>query len=393
MTYDAVIIGAGPAGSTTALLLAKAGWSVALVEKARFPRRKVCGEFISATSLPLLHTLGVGQSFLQHAGPPVRRVGLFAQDAELAANMPQVLSGEPWGRALGREHLDNLLRDAAMAAGAELWQPWRAVALTQMDDGYAITLRGEGTRDLAARVVIAAYGSWEQQPWGAAADHADTDLLAFKAHFTHCDLPPDLMPLLAFPGGYGGLVHTNDGRTTLSCCIRRDVLRLCRARNGTAQAGDAVLQHVMASCAGVRNVLRGATREGPWLAAGPICPGMRARYRDGMFYVGNIAGEAHPIVAEGISMAMQSAALLCGRLASCRELVGSARVRAQIGRRYDTDWRAAFSVRLRAAALFAGLAVRPLSAVLGLHLLEACPRLLSWGAVLSGKSKPLLRTG
>ena len=56
--YDAAIVGAGPAGSTAARLLARAGWSVLLVEKAMFPRRKVCGEFISATSTPLLLDFG-----------------------------------------------------------------------------------------------------------------------------------------------------------------------------------------------------------------------------------------------------------------------------------------------------------------------------------------------
>ena len=49
--HDALIIGGGPAGATVALLLAKGGWSVAVTEKAAFPRRKVCGEFISATTL------------------------------------------------------------------------------------------------------------------------------------------------------------------------------------------------------------------------------------------------------------------------------------------------------------------------------------------------------
>ncbi|MEO8808750.1 MAG: FAD-dependent oxidoreductase, partial [Rhodanobacter sp.] len=49
--YDAIIVGAGPAGSTAAILLAKAGWSVALVEKHAYPRRKVCGECIAATNL------------------------------------------------------------------------------------------------------------------------------------------------------------------------------------------------------------------------------------------------------------------------------------------------------------------------------------------------------
>jgi flavin-dependent dehydrogenase len=72
--FDAVIIGAGPAGSTAAILLARAGWSVALVEKQRFPRRKVCGECIAASNLPLLHALGIGKQFDISAGPELRQI-------------------------------------------------------------------------------------------------------------------------------------------------------------------------------------------------------------------------------------------------------------------------------------------------------------------------------
>ncbi|HWU55688.1 MAG TPA: FAD-dependent oxidoreductase, partial [Rhizomicrobium sp.] len=73
--YDAVIIGAGPAGSAAARLLAQADWSVALVEKAQFPRRKVCGEFISATTMPVLKACGIAAPFIAAAGPQVMRIG------------------------------------------------------------------------------------------------------------------------------------------------------------------------------------------------------------------------------------------------------------------------------------------------------------------------------
>jgi 2-polyprenyl-6-methoxyphenol hydroxylase-like FAD-dependent oxidoreductase len=87
--YDALIVGAGPAGATAAILLAEAGWSVALVEKAPFPRRKVCGEFLSATNLPLLRRLGVAERYEAEAGPAVRDVGLYAGDHVVTSVMPR----------------------------------------------------------------------------------------------------------------------------------------------------------------------------------------------------------------------------------------------------------------------------------------------------------------
>ena len=123
-TFDALIIGGGPGGATSALLLAKAGWSVALVEKATFPRGKVCGEYLSPANLPLLRHLGVAESFLELAGPDVRQVGLFSGDHVVTADMPGPRTGagmsDAWGRALGRDHLDMLLLQRAAAAGAPL---------------------------------------------------------------------------------------------------------------------------------------------------------------------------------------------------------------------------------------------------------------------------------
>jgi flavin-dependent dehydrogenase len=84
MPVDALIVGAGPAGSAAARLLAQAGWNVVLAEKTEFPRRKVCGEFMSATTMPVLQSCGVAAAFLASAGPPVTRVGIYANDAKLA---------------------------------------------------------------------------------------------------------------------------------------------------------------------------------------------------------------------------------------------------------------------------------------------------------------------
>ncbi|HXJ03236.1 MAG TPA: NAD(P)/FAD-dependent oxidoreductase [Micropepsaceae bacterium] len=385
--YDALIIGAGPAGSTAARLLARAGWSVGLVEKSSFPRRKVCGEFISATSLPLLYDRGVRDGFLGQAGPEVRCVGLFARDVAMTSAMPSASrSVAGWGRALGRDRLDLMLAEAAAKAGAEIWQPWKMIALDRQSDRFACTLsQGDRQQQIRALIVIAANGSWEKNPWLSMRPHSHrpSDLLAFKAHFSGSALPQDLMPLLVFPGGYGGMVHTDGGRVSLSCCIRRDALEACRKNYPGLAAGEAVIQHIVNTSDGVREALRPAQLDGAWLSAGPIRPGIRPRYRDGIFFVGNSAGEAHPIIAEGISMAMQSAWLLSQRLIEGRGNL------AEAGRLYAKDWHKAFATRIRAAAAFAHLAMWP-SAARALPIVKRFPEILTWGARLSGKTTQLV---
>ena len=161
--YDAIIVGGGPSGATSAVLLAQAGWRIAVVEKAEFPRRKVCGEFISETTWPLLKQLGVAGPLLKLAGPRVRRVAVYAGTtmvtAALASSGGRAQAG---GRAVGREHLDALLLQRAAAAGAAVWQPCALAQFVEHESGYECTIIDKGTRRLRvlrSRLVVAAHGS------------------------------------------------------------------------------------------------------------------------------------------------------------------------------------------------------------------------------------------
>ncbi len=384
MNYDAIVIGAGPAGSSAALALARRGRTVAIVEKSAFPRHKVCGEFMSPTNLALLDDFGVGPAWRANAGPEVRRVGFFAGRKKVASPMPQPLAGG-YGRALGRDLLDGLLLEAARDAGAEVFQPWQATGFAKSSVQTVIISSGDAERTLHAPVVIAAHGSWEpgKLPSQLQKTHRSSDLFGFKAHFRNAWLPADLMPLFIFPGGYGGMVWSDHGRISVSCCIRRDVLTAIR--KSTEAAGEAVFRYIAANCSGVEEAIGNAALDGGWLGAGPIRPGIRPCYSGGIFRVGNLAGESHPLIAEGISMAIQSGWLLAAELSGV-DMWDEGTLEA-VGRCYSARWRKQFRMRIRSAAAFARLAAIPQSAAFAGSFVGAFPGVLTLGAWLSGKTK------
>lgn len=394
--FDAVIIGGGPAGSSAAIMLARAGWAVALIEKQDFPRRKVCGECIAASNLPLLEALGIGALFELAAGPELRQVALMHGAHKVVAELPAAPHAHyPWGRALGRETLDTLLITQAGLAGVHVMQPWSALRIKGSAGSWRCDVRATDTGTiltLRAAVLIDAHGSWEALPTartGRSRDHRASDLLAFKANFREARLPEGLLPVLAFRGGYGGMVRADGGITTLACCIRRDHLETSRRKSPGLSAGEVIEALLKEQCAGVKTAMQGATREGAWLAAGPLDTGIHLRPGDGMFRIGNAAGEAHPIIGEGMSMALQSAWLLCAQLRHREPGQGLSDPiwQRELARGYAAQWRVAFAARLRFAAVLAHVAMRPLLAKPMLALLQRWPALLTLAAAWGGKTR------
>jgi 2-polyprenyl-6-methoxyphenol hydroxylase-like FAD-dependent oxidoreductase len=290
-----VIIGGGPAGAMAGLLLARGGREVVVVEKKIFPRAKVCGEFIAPGAIEALERVGLGERFHAAAGAEIRRIALWTATSVVEAAMPDV--GGRYPRALAREALDAMLLEEAERSGARLLQP--AAALS-------VDARGVDTSAgrVEAKTIIAAHGSWERGALPTQAPRRASELFGFQAHFTGGDVPRGLIALCPFAGGYAGLVARRDG-ATLACCVRRDSLG--EARRGGLAAGEAVYQLLIRENPQLRAALASAKLDGPWRGAGPLRPGRRAALVGGVTVIGNAAMEVHPVIGEGIAMALESA--------------------------------------------------------------------------------------
>lgn len=401
--FDAIVIGAGPAGSCAAIVLAMAGWRVAIVEKQAFPRRKVCGECVSASNLPLLASLGIGEPLLAMAGPPLLQVGFACGDQLVRAPLPPYSdTAHQWGVAIGREQLDTLLLDQARHHGAEIFQPWLVCQMDGSPGKFRCRVRARDTREeqsLSAPLLIDAHGSWEPLEVLTGTQrtlHRLSDLLAFKANFTGTRIGQSLLPVLSFPGGYGGMVVGEQAVATFAFCLRRDALARARQAHPGLGASHAAARWVLQHCSAAAAMLAGAEQHGKWLAVGPIRPGIRIdKVQNAAFLVGNAAGEAHPIIGEGISIAIQSAMLAANILAPYHDDIEDACLQARLQASYAKVWRQHFARRIHLSTVFAHAAMRPGMVSRVLPILVRYPALLSQFAHWCGKVKagPRINSG
>jgi menaquinone-9 beta-reductase len=144
-------------------------------------------------------------------------------------------------------------------------------------------------------------------------------------------------------------------------------------------AGESVLRHALRASAGLRDAFAGAHTQGAWLASGPLRPGRRPLLRDGVFAIGNAAGEVHPLVGAGISGALGSAALLSPLLDAALQ-GNSPAAQAAAARAYEVQWRKMFSRGSFWSRCFVRLATRPAPAA---ALVALAPWALTLGAKLA----------
>ncbi len=159
--FDALIVGAGPAGSAAAVHLARDGYSVLLLEKSRFPRDKVCGDLVSARALTFLAEIGCAEEILRHDFVPITHCDVYL-DGELLINseLPRLPQYPDSGRTVPRLCLDEIIFRAAVTAGAKVQEECTVVGHRVGTEGVDVDAYVKGRRRrFRGRVIVGADGA------------------------------------------------------------------------------------------------------------------------------------------------------------------------------------------------------------------------------------------
>ena len=315
--YDVAVVGAGPAGSATAIHFARAGRHVVVVDRVTFPRDKPCAEYLSPAAEPLLTELGVmGEIEATH---PARLRGfrIFAPNGATFqgdfANTPGP-DGKPLfetGLAVPRLRLDAMLVRAARDAGATIHEGWRLAQLARdPSDGMWTLTPVAGQAPIRARLLVAADGlhSTVAQRLGLRLPGA-LRKIALVAHVRGITGMGEYGEMHVAGRRYVGVAPLEPMAVGDLCNV---AMVVDERRDGRALAGrpEKFLFEALETFPMLRRRLAAATVERRTLAVSRLNVRAKRLSGDGVLLVGDAAGYYDPFTGEGIYRGLRGAQLV-----------------------------------------------------------------------------------
>jgi menaquinone-9 beta-reductase len=285
-THDLVVLGAGPAGSLTALVAARAGLSVVVIDKSTFPRPKICGDCINPRSWALWHRLGLEEEFSRlphHRLTHLRLSHDFQDPVEFQIDQE---GGEE--RAVSREVLDQWLKEEAQIAGVDFQTG--TVPLSLGSDQTLTCDRGQ----YRGRVLVGADGrnSWIARAAGLNRPGRRCRRIAWQTSLPGL-VAGDAVHMSFFKEGYFGLARNNAATANL-CMVLRE---------GSETTAQEVAERYFPGC---------GPRE--WRSTNPITRAPSIAAEKNILLVGDAARVVEPFTGEGIYLALSSGEL-AGKMA------------------------------------------------------------------------------
>jgi len=293
---DALIIGAGPAGASCAIGLAKRGWRVAMIDKSIFPRHKTCGGFIGPENQALLSDLGIWSKLLEEGACVIGES--FLTSAKGASTVIPID-----GQALGvsRRVLDLLLLNCAKSMGIEVYEGALSRNIYKNSQGFEVTIDHYGKTqelNLRARHLIDASGQHSPSvritklQYGICANFEGIPQ-AFKRVMLHC-----------CEGGHVG-INPFEGNQVNVCYVVD-----AKYFKANGQDPQKVLAGWIKQSPHLHHVMIGATRISSWKAVQIPVRNSIIHYENGIWRVGNSSAFINTVMGAGISVALQSGQLL-----------------------------------------------------------------------------------
>ncbi|HEY4439103.1 MAG TPA: NAD(P)/FAD-dependent oxidoreductase [Candidatus Elarobacter sp.] len=299
MKRNVIVVGGGPAGSVTALLLARAGVAVSILERSEIGRTKVCGEYLNAGAVDALARLGLLEAVrpsaselrgvrLAATGVPAvtlrfARPALACARAELDAAL--LAAAVAAGAALERARVEDLIVEGGRCAGVRV-----RTATGELEERRAAIVAGA---DGIGSVVARKLGVTVRVPRGAR--------YAIGGHYEGFGALGGCVEMYVGGGAYFALNPLDDARTNVMVVVRRE--RLTRwSADVEERLGDAAR-----TLAGNARALDAARRIGPRVALGPLAHRVRRPWAPGALLVGDAAGFLDPFTGQGIFLALTGA--------------------------------------------------------------------------------------
>ena len=367
-TFDVAIAGAGPAGSSAAIQLALTGARVLLIEEKKFPRPKLCGEFISPECLPHFKRLGVMDQMSAAGGAAVSETVFYSRHGSSVAVPSEWFLSGAQALGLSRSEMDHQLLERAKNAG---------VVVLEETHASRLICEGDATRDYEALITVDATGRIR-----SLARHLDparpnqrkhiNPLVAFKAHLVGARVAAGACEIYFYKRGYGGLSAVEGGVSNLCFIVAANDVRRYDSNP------ELVLREVVLKNSRAAYTLAEATASTPWLSVSLERFGRRTLAPAlGLLTVGDAAAFIDPFTGSGMLMALESGQVAAEAIArNLSELRRGSGFRS-LATNYEAEYQRRFASRLRVSGLLRRAAFFP-------NLAEAA-------ILLSGTSSTLRR--
>jgi menaquinone-9 beta-reductase len=369
--YDVIIAGGGPAGSSAAIHLALRGARVLLAEQKKFPRPKLCGEFISPECIMQFERLGVSDQMLLSSPSPLTETVFYSQAGASVSVPSDWFSKGGVALGLSRAEMDERLLRRAADAGVDVREETSVTSLNFANDRVVgVNLKTYNSeKPVSAPITIDATGRSRMLARMAEKSvpmrSKQRGLVAFKAHFRNTGVAHGACEIYFYRGGYGGLSSIENGWSNLCFIVNARDVRACQSN------AVRVLRKIVCRNQRASHTLREAVPDSDWLAVSLEGFGRHSPTpADGLLTIGDAASFIDPFTGSGMLMALESGELVANTIMRHWPQLDELQLRT-LSEQYRAAYERQFNSRLRLCSLIRRAAFAPGVADFAIRLFRA----------------------